>query len=127
MVVIARPRKIGREWRLIVAGDRVLTGSQYANRGEREIAAELPDGVRHFAEEMLSRVRWTPDPIFMIDVCESNDRLRLVELNSFSGSWIYQCDLTVVVSAAAELAKQAAEGESRQGRQGRQDQEKAEG
>src|SRR4051812_48587437 len=29
-VVVAAPREIGREWRLVVAGDRVVAGSQYA-------------------------------------------------------------------------------------------------
>src|SRR5262245_20179554 len=32
LVVIAQPRPIGREWRLVVIGDRVVAGSQYAVR-----------------------------------------------------------------------------------------------
>ena len=40
-------------------------------------------------------------------VCESAGRLWLVELNSFSGSWLYACNLRAVVSAASELAEQA--------------------
>ena len=103
-VVIAPPREIGREWRLIVIDDRVVSGSQYAVNGERAISSNLPAEVVEFAERMLSEVRWRPDPIFMLDVCDAEGRLWLVELNSFSGSWLYQCDLAKVVAGAAELA-----------------------
>ena len=53
---------------------------------------------------MLNAMSWRPDPIFMIDVCESDGRLWLVELNGFSCSWLYQCDLPEVVERASELA-----------------------
>ena len=54
---------------------------------------------------MLTEVGWRPDPAFVLDVCESAGRLHLVELNSFSGSWLYQCDLSAVVAAAGERAR----------------------
>jgi hypothetical protein len=104
-VVIAQPKEIGREWRLIVIGDRVVSGSQYAVNGERAITADLPGEVIAYSQSMLSEVRWRPDPVFMLDVCESAGRLWLVELNSFSGSWLYQCDLEAVVAGAADVAQ----------------------
>jgi hypothetical protein len=53
---------------------------------------------------MLAEVRWRPDLIFMMDICESDGGLWLVELNGFSCSWLYACDLEAVVAAAGELA-----------------------
>ncbi len=106
-VVVASPQPIEREWRLVVIGERVVSGSQYALRGAKAVAPEFPAEVRHFAAAMLAEVPWRPDPAFMLDVCESAGRLWLVELNSFSGSWLYRCDLAVVVSAASEIAEQA--------------------
>jgi hypothetical protein len=105
-VVIAVPKTVGCEWRVIVAADRVIAGSQYGKDGERAISGDFPAEVRDFVEAMLAEVRWRPDPIFMLDVCESAGRLWLVELNSFSCSWLYQCDLATVVAAASELAAQ---------------------
>jgi hypothetical protein len=103
-IVIAAPRKIGREWRLVIIGDRIIAASQYAEDGARSVAAGCPDEVRDFVAAMLNAVSWRPDPIFMIDVCESDGRLWLVELNGFSCSWLYQCDLPEVVERASELA-----------------------
>lgn len=106
LVVIAAPQPIAREWRLIVIEDRVISGSQYALDGKRAIVADCPSEVREFSESMLAEVRWRPDRAFMLDVCESAGRLWLVELNSFSGSWLYRCDLAAVVAAASDLAEQ---------------------
>lgn len=107
LVVVAAPNPIGREWRLVVVGDRVVSGSQYAVGGERAITADCPSEVREFAATMLAEVRWRPDPVFMLDVCESGGRLWLVELNSFSGSWLYRCDLPSVIAEASELAERS--------------------
>jgi hypothetical protein len=63
--------------------------------------------VRRHVEAVLDEVRWRPDPIFMLDVCECEGRLWLLELNGFSCSWLYRCDLPAVVAAASELAVSA--------------------
>jgi hypothetical protein len=39
LVVLAAPREIDREWRLVVAEDQVIAASQYAERGSKVIAA----------------------------------------------------------------------------------------
>jgi hypothetical protein len=106
LVVIAAPRPIDREWRLVVADGRVIAASQYAQEGERAISRGCPDEVFAFAERMLAEVRWRPDPVFMLDVCESDGDLRLVELNGFSCSWLYACDPAPVVAAVSALAGQ---------------------
>ncbi len=104
LVVVAAPRVIGREWRLVVAGDRVVAGSRYAVDGQKAVAPGCPAEVTTFVEGMLGEIRWRPDPIFMVDVAEADGRLWLVELNGFSCSWLYACDLAAVVEVACELA-----------------------
>ncbi|MCI0458765.1 MAG: ATP-grasp domain-containing protein [Gemmataceae bacterium] len=104
LVLVAEPRPVEREWRLVVAGNEVIAASQYATAGERDLAPGCPGEVGRFVETMLAEVRWRPDPIFMVDVCASEGRLWLVELNGFSCSWLYRCDLSAVVTRASELA-----------------------
>jgi hypothetical protein len=103
-VVIAQPRELGREWRMIAAGDEVVAASRYAERGARSVATGCPDAVSAFARELLGAVKWRPDALFVLDVGETEDGLRLVELNSFSCSWVYACDPARVVEVASRLA-----------------------
>jgi hypothetical protein len=103
-VVIAHPREIGREWRLVIARDEVVAGSQYAESGVKSVSPHCREEVYAFARAMLDEVRWRPDELFMLDIAEADGRLHLVELNSFSCSWLYACDFARVVAAASEAA-----------------------
>lgn len=103
-IVVAEPRDLGREWRIVVAGDEVIAGSQYADGGVRVVSANCPEEVFGFARRILASVNWRPDDLFMLDVCESGGELRLVELNSFSCSWLYACDVERVVETAKRFA-----------------------
>lgn len=105
LVVIASPREIQREWRLVVAGDEIVAASQYAVEGAKAVQAGCPSEVTAFVKTMLDEVKWRPDPIFMMDVCEANGKMWLVELNGFSCSWIYGCEVETVVEKAASLAR----------------------
>ena len=107
MVLVTKPQKIGREWRLVVANGRVITGSQYCEQGKSCVVQGSPAEVRSFADHVLSEVNWRPDPIFMMDVCESAGGLRVLELNGFSCALLYLADLEVVVASATELAMSA--------------------
>jgi hypothetical protein len=106
-VLVAPPVPIGREWRVVVAGDEVVAVSQYADIGVREVAPGCPPEVTAFVRDMLAAVRWRPDELFMMDVGETDGRLRVIELNAFSCSWLYACDFAAVVRAASGLAAAA--------------------
>jgi hypothetical protein len=105
-VLVAAPKKITHEWRLLVANGEVFAGSQYRSDREPEVVAGCPGEVTAFAQTVLREVewQWRPDPLFVMDVCASEDGLRLLELNSFSCSGHYLADLETVVRKASELA-----------------------
>jgi hypothetical protein len=106
-VLVARAKRISSEWRLIVANGRVLTGSQYRKGDDYHENPEVPAEVLAFATTILDSVPWRPAPLFIMDVCDSEDGLRLVELNSFGCSGHYLADLRVVVEMASEVARAA--------------------
>jgi len=103
-IVVAEPRPVGCEWRLIVADGVVITGGQYLDHGEIVTEPGCPANVHWFAADVLKQVSWRPDEIFMMDVCESNGELYVLELNGFSTSAIYPCDYRAVVSVASDMA-----------------------
>lgn len=106
-IVVAEPRELGREWRLVVARNEVVAASQYAEGGVKSVIANCPDAVFAFARNMLDAMKWRPDELFLLDVCEAEAGLRLVELNSFSCSWLYACDPAPVVEVASRIAAES--------------------
>jgi hypothetical protein len=104
LVLVARPRRLLHEWRLIVANGRVIAGSQYRNESGVTEEPGGPDEVMAFATSVLEKVEWRPDPLFAMDVCNSEDGFRVVELNSFSCSGQYLADLRPIVEAASAVA-----------------------
>lgn len=103
-VLVAPPREIDREWRLVVRGGEVVAASRYLREGQLDVEAGCPAEVLAFARGALAQTDWRPDPIFMLDVCAAEGQLYVLELNSFSCSGWYRCDPSAVVSAARELA-----------------------
>lgn len=113
-VLVASPREIAREWRVVVARGQFVAASQYKSEGQLNVLAGCPPEVRAFIDHLLAEVACGPDPIYVMDVCESGSELFLLELNSFSCSGLYQCDAAAVVKAVKELATE--EWRSGQGR-----------
>jgi hypothetical protein len=106
-VLVASPRPIAREWRVVVARGQFIAASQYRSESQIDVSPGCPREVRAYVEALLAEVAYRPDPIFMMDVCTSGDELYLLELNSFSCSGLYQCDPAAVVREVKHLATEA--------------------
>jgi hypothetical protein len=104
-IVVAVPQTIGREWRFVIAEHRPLVACQYYKSGSKQISRGCPDEVWQWVETVLDQTAWQPDDVFIMDVCESGGRLWVVELNGFSCSGLYDCDLSKVVAKVCELAE----------------------
>jgi hypothetical protein len=106
-VVIAEPKRIGREWRFVIAEHRAIAASQYYAEGVKCLRQGCPSHVTAFVENVLAEIAWEPDKVFIMDVCESEDKLYVLELNGFSCAGMYDCDLSSVVEKVSELAERA--------------------
>jgi hypothetical protein len=99
-VVAAPVRSIQGEWRYVVADRRVVAGSAYVADGRRAVADDSRRAPWSFAQTIASSLD-PPESVYVLDVCESDSELRLVELNPFSGADLYACDADAVVRAVA--------------------------
>jgi len=106
LVLIAPVKKVNKEWRFVIADNKVITGSQYYEKGEyvTEQNVDFNNKAAYFLESILEKITWQPDPIYTVDVCESEDEYHILELNSFSCSALYNCDTSKVVEAANKVA-----------------------
>ena len=102
-VVVAPVRPVGREWRYVVCERQLIAGSEYS-AAERIAIPDDPTGApRAFAAEIAATLS-EPESVFVMDVCQTPDGLRLLELNPFSGADLYACDRHAVVRAVSEVA-----------------------
>lgn len=105
MLVVDRVRYMDYEWRTIVYNGLCVTGCQYGSFDTEtrkfgfDPAPGLPDRVRSKAEEVAHAVDWAPDPMYVLDIVESEGELSVMEINALSTSGWYDCDIGLLVDA----------------------------
>ena len=104
LAVVAPPRRIEAEWRIVVVTGEVVAGSRYKRDGKRDVDPDLPSDVLAFAQATASEIE-PPAKAYMLDVArEEGGRLSVVELNSFSCSDLYACAPLPIVEAVQTLS-----------------------
>ena len=101
-IVVAPVRTVGREWRYVVCERQVVAGSEYV-AAERSAKPDDPAGAPWAFAAEIARTLPEPEPVFIIDICDTSEGLRLLELNPFSGADLYACDRHAVVRAVSEV------------------------
>lgn len=102
-VVAAPVQEIEREWRYVVVDRKVIAGSAYEASTRSAIADDPTGAPWAFAALVASRLE-PPERVYVLDVCEAQGELRLLELNPFSGADLYGCRLDDVVEAVSRCA-----------------------
>lgn len=95
VIQVAPPIHIDREWRTVVVDGAVVASSQYRVSGRRNVNDEVPADVVDFATAMAAR--YAPAPVFVLDVGETADGLRVIETNCFNSAGFYWCDVHAIV------------------------------
>lgn len=102
-IVVSRTRSLGTEWRFVVAEGRVVTGCTYEAQGRKGAGAEVEPAAASRAET-IAREFEGPDPLYILDLVETEDGVKMVEINPFSGADLYTCDKARIVEAVAKLS-----------------------
>lgn len=102
-VVIAPVRRVEREWRYVVVNNAVVAGSQYLADGRSALPDDSGGSPWRFAAEVAAGIE-SPESVYVMDICEADGRLFLLELNPFSGADLYACDPGVIVERVSAVA-----------------------
>lgn len=97
-ILISRLKHIQQEVRCWVIGGKVVTASSY-KIGNRVIYANYDDEsfFVDFAQKMVDKYQVAD--AFVIDVCLSNDELKIVEVNNINSAGFYACNMEKLISA----------------------------
>lgn len=100
-IVIARPKPLHAEYRFQVVDARVISGSLYRRGASVYQDARVDDRVRRFAQACADT--WCPNRAFCLDVADTPDGLKVLEINAINASHFYACDLGTFVNAINAL------------------------
>lgn len=107
LVVMDSFKYIESEYRFIISTlgtPHIVTHSHYKG----EISRVFPiERLLDWVKDLLDKVQFHPDSLYVLDIgIESlTNKIRVIELNSFSCSDWYKCDLKLIVSEANQLAE----------------------
>lgn len=97
-LVVSSPVTIISEWRLWIVDDKVATYSRYKHDDTVRWVYDVDADVIPFAEEMIVK---NPDyaPAYVMDICRTDDGLKLLETNSLNSAGLYAGDLIHLAQA----------------------------
>lgn len=100
-IVVAQLKKIYSETRLFVIDGKIVTGSLY-KRGDKVIYDNLlNENLVEYAKEMIAK--WQPDQAFVLDIAETSEGFKIIEVNNINSSGFYASDLFKFVDAIEGL------------------------
>jgi hypothetical protein len=100
IVQACEPLMIYSEYRFWVVKHEIVTKSMY-KQGDRVIYSPKVD--ERFSEFVESRIsEWSPHETFVIDVCETEDGIKIVEINTLNSSGFYEGDVQKLVMKLQE-------------------------
>jgi hypothetical protein len=104
LVLVCGKQAITKEWRFFVYKNQIITGSLYLV-GEERVDETIREGyLENYLSEVFKEVSWYPESVCTIDICESEGKLYVLELGSFSCPGEYACDLSAIVEFGAKAA-----------------------
>jgi hypothetical protein len=102
LLQVARPCEIEAEYRTFVARGSVIAASSHRQGGRYDVDAPVPEWVTGFAGEMARR--YAPAPVFVLDVADTPDGPRVVEVGCANCAGIYGCNPEAIVLALTDEA-----------------------
>ena len=86
-------------YNFFIVNKKVITGSRYRSLGRRSISDDLPNYVKDFGE-IVANI-WSPEIVFVIDVAQIDDELKVIEINGFNSSGFYDSNIKTIIESVS--------------------------
>ena len=94
-----------REWRLWVVNGQIVTWSLYKEGSRVVYRNEVDDDALAFAQRMVD-INPGYSPAYVIDVCRTEDGLKLLETNCINAAGFYAADLVKLTAAIDGIGRE---------------------
>lgn len=102
-MMLTEPVHILKEWRLWAVRDVIVTFSLYKEGARVVYRHEIDEDALEFAKRLVEA---NPNyaPAYVIDICRTDDGLKMLETNCINAAGFYEADLLKLASSINELA-----------------------
>lgn len=110
LCIVGRPKRMDREFRLVVKRGKVATGSIYRFAKHIEMTPldniEDQNDIINFAESVLAEAKMPLPPVYVLDIADSEGKLSVLEIGCFCCAGLYECDRRKIALAVSEAAEE---------------------
>lgn len=91
-LMLCQPAHILKEWRLWIVNGEIVTHSLYKEGARVVYRPDIDDDALQFAQHMVD-LNPSYSPAYVMDICRTQDGLRLLETNCLNAAGFYAADL----------------------------------
>ena len=95
-VVASSVKNIGCEWRIVVVNNKISDYSCYKQYQKVLPERWIPEKALQFAEHVIST--YNPLPVYVIDICATDNGYKVVEYNTFNVAGLYECNVAKIIN-----------------------------
>ncbi|MFA5490287.1 MAG: ATP-grasp domain-containing protein [Candidimonas sp.] len=100
LVQVCSPKTIYAEYRFWIIRGEIITASLYRRGNIVRYSSEVDDRFHLFVNDMIKM--WQPHDAFVIDVCDTDDGIKIVEINTLNSAGFYAADIQKLVFSMEE-------------------------
>ena len=105
IVIVSTPKDIIKEWRLVISGGEIVTGSLYHDCTLNLDYIGYNKEVENYAKKVLDK-NYNPDKIWTMDICQTRDKeVHLLEIGGFSCAGMYEGNINSIVKTATFVSR----------------------
>lgn len=104
-VAVASSKALGKEWRMVVVDGQVVAGTLYKQWMKVTTRCEMPADVVAVALE--AHRRFAPASVYVVDIADTADGLKVLEYNTFNSAGLYACDVGAIIDSINAYIKRA--------------------
>ena len=97
IIMVCRKKKIYSETRCWIIDEKVVTASQYKIGTLVKYSDQVDERVINFAEKYASI--WSPHRAYVMDVADTPEGLKIIEVNNLNSSGFYAADVQKLVNS----------------------------
>lgn len=105
LVGVAKPKELNIEARFVIVDKKIISQSVYSDRGSISFLGEVPKKVTEFANECLNSTAF-PEPHFVLDLAETTNGIKVVEVNAIETSSYYNSDRKAIYQALQQALQE---------------------